>query len=58
MKPLYSINKYDCNGDMFEKCITIHIDKFAMQFQHRGELNDFIKNLQKISDEIAENYEL
>lgn len=43
---------------MFEKCITIHIDKFAMQFQHRGELNDFIKNLQKISDEIAENYEL
>ena len=56
MKPLYSINKYDCNGDLIEKCITIHIDRFAMDFQHRGELDEFIKNLQKISDEIAEIY--
>lgn len=57
IKPLYSINKYDCNGDLIEKCITIHIDRFAMDFQHRGELDEFIKNLQKISDEIAEIYE-
>ncbi len=57
IKPLYSINKYDCNGDLVEKCITIHIDRFAMDFQHRGELDEFIKNLQKISDEIAEIYE-
>lgn len=57
MKPLYSINRYDCDGDLVEKCITIHIDRFTMDFQHRGELDEFIKNLQKISDEIAANYE-
>lgn len=57
MKPSYSINIYDCDGDLVKKCLTIHIDKFAMQFQHQVELDEFIKNLQKISDEIAANYE-
>ena len=57
VKPSFTINTYDCDGDLVKKCITIHIDKFAMQFQHRDELDEFIKNLQKISDEIAANYE-
>ena len=57
VKPSFTINTYDCDGDLFKKCITIHIDKFAMQFQHRDELDEFIKNLQKISDEITANHE-
>lgn len=57
MNALFTINRYDRDGDLLENCITIHIDKFAMQFQHRDELDEFIKNLQKISNEIAANYE-
>lgn len=57
MKPLFTVNRYDRDGDLIENCVTIHIDRFAMQFKHRGELDEFIKNLKQISNEIAANYE-
>lgn len=47
----------DRDGDLVKEDITIHVGRFVLQFQHRDELCEFINNLQKISNEIAENHE-
>lgn len=48
----------DRDGDIVKKDITINVGgRFVLQFQHRNELCEFINNLQKISNEIAENHE-
>ena len=54
MKITYSINQYDEDGDIFDKCILINInDSTILRFKNIDELADFFRQFDKCMREMT-----
>lgn len=52
-KVTFSLNEYDYEGDLFDECLKIHIDDtFILRFDNVEKLDEFIGELNEISNEI------
>lgn len=57
MNITFSVNQHDTDGDVWDKCILLHIDKTTiLKLKHITELKDVIRQLKKVEKEIIENY--
>lgn len=52
----FSVNHYDKDGDLIEECVLIHVGTTILQFSTVSQLDGFIEQLTKISEEIKTNY--
>jgi hypothetical protein len=53
----FGINTYDYEGDLIDKCITLHVgENFILQIPDVKGLRSMIENLEQIEKEIKENY--
>lgn len=57
MNVLFQRNYYDQDGDLVEPCLTLWFeDTFALKLRGRSDLRDLIPRLEKIDDELYNNY--
>ena len=55
----FSINQYDKDGDKYDDCLMLHFnDTFLLRLADVKELEEVIKQLQNIKNEVVENYGL
>ncbi len=55
----FSINQHDKDGDKFDDCLLLHFnDTFLLRLADVKELEEVIKQLQTIKNEVVENYGL
>jgi hypothetical protein len=52
----FSINQYDYEGDIFDKCILLHFDNFIIRLNDLDELDQMIEQLINIKYEIEESH--
>jgi len=51
----YSVNQYDSDGDSFDNCLMIHIDKNTiLRLNDKNDLSEFIEQLRVIRIEIED----
>lgn len=60
MKATFSVNLHDHDGDVYEKCILIHLEdtKTILKLKDIKQLNQFISELTKIKKELKSSYRL
>ena len=52
----FSINLYDKDGDKFDDCLLLYIDdNLLLRLSDLKDLDNLIKQLQSIRNEVAEN---
>lgn len=57
MKASFSVNLYDSDGDVYQKCLLLHLeDRCILKLKNKSDLEELIKHLNKIKKEIDENY--
>lgn len=57
MKVYFSVNDYDFEGDLIDKNIRLHFGDTSIKVAETiKEFDDFIEQLQKMRDEIVDNY--
>ncbi|MHB8871667.1 MAG: hypothetical protein ACYC5G_04400 [Candidatus Doudnabacteria bacterium] len=57
MKVSFSFNQYDDEGDSFDDCLLLHIDKtIILRLKDVSELDSLINSLNLIKEEIVESY--
>jgi len=55
--PTFTINEYDSDGDCIENGIYIHFDNTRIKMgESLKDFKELLSHLQKIYDEISENY--
>lgn len=52
----FSVNRYDYEGDLTERCIELHFNDCTTIRIGRNDLPKLIHNLQRIDNEISNNY--
>jgi len=58
MKVSFSINTYDRDGDIVEKCVNLHInDNITLHFERVAEYEAFHKRLLLMQQEIEETWQ-
>lgn len=58
MKVTFSVDQHDSDGDVYDKCLLLHVDKNLIIRMERNELNDFINSLRLIQKELKINYDI
>jgi hypothetical protein len=59
MKLTFSVNRFDNEGDVIDNCILLHINETTiLKLVNMEELNNVIKQLENIKNEITENYNI
>lgn len=57
MRFSFSINQYDRDGDLFDKCVLGHFDSNTiLRFENLKEMEILIEKMQSAVAEIKENY--
>lgn len=57
MRASFSINLHDSDGDVYQKCLLIHLeDSVILQLKDKSDLEQLIKHLNQIKKELDENY--
>ena len=56
--PLFSVNRYDHEGDMTQLGVHIHMGPFTLEFKDSAELEKFANKLLRMLPEIRENEDL
>lgn len=52
MNVTFSVNQYDSDGDMFDKCVLLHFENTILRFQTVEELEEFKEGIEKCLKEI------
>lgn len=57
MKISFSFNLYDDEGNIYDKCLMLHIDgNLILKLKDTKDLRNMIEQLEHIEKEIKENY--
>ena len=57
MRASFSTNLYDSDGDVYQKCLNIHLENSViLPLKNKADLKELIKHLTKIEKELDENY--
>ena len=57
MKYFWSVNLYDSDGDVNEKCVLVHAgEQTILKFKNSEELEDFAKEIFKSLHEMRETH--
>lgn len=58
MKVTFSVDQHDSDGDVYDECLLLHVDKNLIIRLERNGLDDFINSLKIIKKELKENYNI
>lgn len=56
MRVTFSLDLHDQYGDVYDKCLLLHVGENTIIKLKKNELNDFIHSLKLIQKELKENY--
>lgn len=54
MKLLFSVNRYDYEGDLVDECVLLHIGNISIEFENVEKLEEFADQIKKMLPEIKE----
>lgn len=58
MNVTFSVDQHDSDGDVYDECLLLHVDKNLIIRLERNGLDDFINSLKLIQKELKENYNI
>lgn len=57
MKLTFSVNQHDEDGDVYDECVYLHIERIAaLRFDNANDLEEFARQILGMLPEIKESY--